>query len=340
MAGRMGGIQVTTLNLEVVQADPEKELILVKGAIPGPRGGMVVLRDTVKGATPEGVVMTIAAAHQLPRRRERPEPARRTVERRSQDGTVLERGALRPEIFGIEPNVAVLHQVVTAQLAAARAGTQSTRTRAEVRGGGAKPFRQKGTGRARQGSTRSPQWTGGGVALGPKPRSLPPAHPEEDDPPRPVLGPLGPGRRGPGRPGRRVVVRPARRPRTAVAALAALELEGRVLVVLGPDDGIADRCFANLPEVQTLRPPSSTPTTCCAATGWCSPTRPCPGETSPAPAQAAAPRREGAARPRKAAARRRRVREDTADAADAEAADAADDADADAARRETRGARR
>ena len=73
--------------------------------------------------------------------------------------------------FGIEPNVAVLHQVVTTQLAAARAGTQSTKTRAEVRGGGAKPWRQKGTGRARQGSIRSPQWRGGGVALGPKPRS-------------------------------------------------------------------------------------------------------------------------------------------------------------------------
>jgi large subunit ribosomal protein L4 len=74
-------------------------------------------------------------------------------------------------IFGAEPNVAVMHQVVTAQLAAARAGTQSTKTRAEVKGGGAKPWRQKGTGRARQGSIRAPQWRGGGVAHGPKPRS-------------------------------------------------------------------------------------------------------------------------------------------------------------------------
>ena len=74
-------------------------------------------------------------------------------------------------VFGIEPNVAVLHQVVTAQLAAARAGTHSTKTRAEVRGGGAKPWRQKGTGRARQGSIRAPHWRGGGVAHGPKPRS-------------------------------------------------------------------------------------------------------------------------------------------------------------------------
>jgi large subunit ribosomal protein L4 len=74
-------------------------------------------------------------------------------------------------IFGAEPNVAVMHQVVTAQLAAARAGTQSTTTRAEVKGGGAKPWRQKGTGRARQGSIRAPQWRGGGVAHGPKSRS-------------------------------------------------------------------------------------------------------------------------------------------------------------------------
>ena len=72
--------------------------------------------------------------------------------------------------FGIEPNVPVMHQVVTAQLAAKRAGTQSTKTRAEVAGGGAKPWKQKGTGRARAGSSRSPIWRGGGVALGPKPR--------------------------------------------------------------------------------------------------------------------------------------------------------------------------
>ena len=74
-------------------------------------------------------------------------------------------------LFGVEPNIPVMHQVVTAQLAARRAGTQSTKTRAEVRGGGAKPWRQKGTGRSRQGSIRSPQWRGGGVALGHKPRS-------------------------------------------------------------------------------------------------------------------------------------------------------------------------
>lgn len=73
-------------------------------------------------------------------------------------------------IFGIEPNQAVVHEVVKNHLANCRQGTQSALTRAEVSGGGRKPWRQKGTGRARQGSTRSPQWTHGGVALGPKPR--------------------------------------------------------------------------------------------------------------------------------------------------------------------------
>ncbi len=77
---------------------------------------------------------------------------------------------LPEDLFGIEPNMAVMHQVVTAQLAHRRAGTHSTKTRAEVAGGGAKPWRQKGTGRARQGSIRAPQWRGGGIAHGPKPR--------------------------------------------------------------------------------------------------------------------------------------------------------------------------
>jgi large subunit ribosomal protein L4 len=86
------------------------------------------------------------------------------------DGTRSGEVDLNPDIFGIEPNTAVIHQVVTAQLAAARAGTHSTKTRSEVRGGGRKPWRQKGLGRARHGSIRAPQWIGGGVAHGPKPR--------------------------------------------------------------------------------------------------------------------------------------------------------------------------
>jgi large subunit ribosomal protein L4 len=77
---------------------------------------------------------------------------------------------LPDEVFSVQVNVPVMHRVVRAQLAAARAGTHSTKTRAEVRGGGRKPWRQKGTGRARQGSIRAPQWTGGGVVFGPTPR--------------------------------------------------------------------------------------------------------------------------------------------------------------------------
>ena len=78
---------------------------------------------------------------------------------------------LKDEVFGIEPNEAVVHSVLVNYLANQRQGTQSTKTRSEVSGGGRKPWRQKGTGRARQGSTRAPQWIKGGIALGPKPRS-------------------------------------------------------------------------------------------------------------------------------------------------------------------------
>lgn len=92
------------------------------------------------------------------------------IDVKSAAGKVVGQTELPDEFFGIAPNVPVMHQVVTAQLAAARAGTQSTKTRAEVSGGGAKPWKQKGTGRARAGSSRSPLWRGGGVALGPKPR--------------------------------------------------------------------------------------------------------------------------------------------------------------------------
>ena len=85
-------------------------------------------------------------------------------------GKVVGEIELNDAVFGIEPNTAVMHEAVKNYLANQRQGTQSTLTRAEVRGGGRKPWRQKGTGRARQGSTRAPQWTHGGIALGPKPR--------------------------------------------------------------------------------------------------------------------------------------------------------------------------
>ncbi len=186
------------------------------------------------------------------RRSMRPAPARRTVVRRSMDGSELGRVDLDPDTFGIEPNGAVLHQVVTAQLAAARGGTQSTKTRAEVRGGGAKPFRQKGTGRSRQGSTRAPQWSGGGVALGPKPRSY-----AQHTPKKMVRLALRSALSDRAAMDRVAVVDAwsfeVPRTKDAAAALGALGLTGRVLLVIGPEDGIADRSFGNLPDVQTIQ---------------------------------------------------------------------------------------
>jgi large subunit ribosomal protein L4 len=88
----------------------------------------------------------------------------------NQEGRKTSKMDLADSVFGIEPNANAMHLAVVSYLANQRQGTQSTLTRSEVSGGGAKPWRQKGTGRARQGSTRSPQWTHGGIALGPKPR--------------------------------------------------------------------------------------------------------------------------------------------------------------------------
>lgn len=88
----------------------------------------------------------------------------------NQEGRKTSKLELADSVFGIEPNKEAMHLAVVSYLANQRQGTQSTLTRSEVSGGGAKPWRQKGTGRARQGSTRSPQWTHGGIALGPKPR--------------------------------------------------------------------------------------------------------------------------------------------------------------------------
>src|ERR687889_2784115 len=95
-----------------------------------------------------------------------------TVDVVSPAGTESDRSSIElpAEIFDVPTNIALIHQVVVAQLAAARQGTSSTKSRGEVRGGGRKPYRQKGTGRARQGSTRAPQFAGGGVVHGPSPR--------------------------------------------------------------------------------------------------------------------------------------------------------------------------
>ncbi|MFI5041471.1 MAG: 50S ribosomal protein L4 [Acidimicrobiales bacterium] len=158
---------------------------------------------------------------------------------------------LDESLFGVQPNVPVMHQVVTAQLAAARRGTQSTKTRAEVSGGGAKPFRQKGTGRARQGSTRAPHWSGGGVALGPKPRSYRQRTPKKMI--RLALASALSDRLA----GEKVVVVDGwgfdtARTKDAAAALAALGVTGRIVVVVAPDDAVTIKSFRNLPEVHLL----------------------------------------------------------------------------------------
>jgi large subunit ribosomal protein L4 len=158
---------------------------------------------------------------------------------------------LDPAVFGIQPNVPVMHQVVTAQLAAARSGTQSTKTRAEVSGGGKKPWRQKGTGRARQGSTRAPHWSGGGVALGPKPRSY-----AQKTPKKMIQLALRSALSDRASEGKVVVIEDwgfeAPKTKDAIAALKALQLDGRVLVVLGHEDDTAYRSFRNLSDVQLI----------------------------------------------------------------------------------------
>ena len=164
---------------------------------------------------------------------------------------VLKKPELDEAVFGIEPNQAVLHQVVTAQLAARRAGTQSTKTRADVRGGGAKPWKQKGTGRARQGSIRSPQWRGGGVALGPKPRSY-----KQRTPKKMVKLALHSALSDRAAEDKVLVIDSwgfdAPSTKAAVAALADLGVDGRVLVVLDARDEIAWKSFRNLGGVHTL----------------------------------------------------------------------------------------
>ncbi len=174
-----------------------------------------------------------------------------TLELRTQDGSSAGTVTLDDTIFGIEPNMAVLHQVVTAQLAARRSGSANTKTRAEVRGGGAKPFRQKGTGRARQGSIRAPQFTGGGVVHGPKPRSY--RQKVNKKMTRLALHSALSDRAH----SERVVVIDAWRfdaPRTkdAISALTNLGLDGKVMMVVAANDDTAVRSFRNLPSVQLV----------------------------------------------------------------------------------------
>ena len=156
---------------------------------------------------------------------------------------------LPDELFGGPINTAVMHQVVTAQLAAARSGTASTKTRSEVRGGGAKPWRQKGTGRARHGSIRSPMWVGGGTVFGPKPRDHSVRVNKKMK--RAALRSALADKAG----NARLFVLDgfdAVKTKDAAACLAAAGIYGRVLVVLDPESESSvavDRAFRNLDAV-------------------------------------------------------------------------------------------
>ena len=158
--------------------------------------------------------------------------------------------------FAIEPNIAVMHQVVVAQLAARRAGTQSTKTRAEVSRSSRKSRRQKGGGSSRQGSMRAPQWVGGGVALGPKPRKY-----NQRTPKKMINLALRSALSDRMSEGKVAVVDTwgwsAPKTKGALTALKALGLDGqKVLVVLNPTDDAdvaAARSFGNLQSVQLLQ---------------------------------------------------------------------------------------
>ena len=175
-----------------------------------------------------------------------------TLDLRTQDGGTAGTVTLDDAVFGIEPNMAVLHQVVTAQLAAKRSGSANTKTRAEVKGGGAKPYRQKGTGRARQGSIRAPQFTGGGIVHGPKPRSFRKKVNKKMN--RLALcSALSDGAQS-----ERVVVVDQwqfETPKTkdALTALENLDLEGKVMMVVAASDDATIRSFRNLPSVQLVQ---------------------------------------------------------------------------------------
>ena len=160
---------------------------------------------------------------------------------------------LDDEYFGVQPNVSVMHQVVTAQLAARRSGTQSTKTRSDVRGGGRKPYAQKGTGNARQGSIRGPHFVGGGVALGPKPRTY-----DQKTPKKMVKLALRSALSDRAAEGKVVVVDgwgfEAPKTKDAKVALDALGIDGTALVVVGRDDAAAALSFRNLPTVQIIGP--------------------------------------------------------------------------------------
>jgi large subunit ribosomal protein L4 len=158
------------------------------------------------------------------------------------------------ELFDVPANIALMHQVVTAQLAAARQGTHSTKTRGEVRGGGRKPYRQKGTGRARQGSTRAPQFTGGGVVHGPTPRDY-----SQRTPKKMIAAALRGALSDRARNGRIHAITelvPGQTPSTksARAFLSVLSDRKQMLVIIARSDETGAKSARNLPGVHILTP--------------------------------------------------------------------------------------
>jgi len=176
-----------------------------------------------------------------------------SVDVRNVSGEAVGSVELADDVFGITPNVPVMHQVVTAQLAGIRSGDHSTLTRSEVRGGGRKPWRQKGSGRARQGSIRAPNWRGGGIAFGPKPRSY-----SQRTPKKMVALALRSALSDRAAGGQVIVIDDwnitAPKTREGKAALAALGVSGRVLIVLAREDEAAAKSFRNLPKVHLILP--------------------------------------------------------------------------------------
>jgi len=161
---------------------------------------------------------------------------------------------LPAEIFDVQVNVPLIHQVVVAQLAAARQGTASTKTRAEVRGGGRKPYKQKGTGRARQGSIRAPQFTGGGVVHGPTPRDY-----AQRTPKKMKAAALRGALSDRARDGRVHVVSEfvagdTPSTKAALGALEALGMTEGVLVILNREEDVTWLSLRNVPAVHLLAP--------------------------------------------------------------------------------------
>ncbi|MGE2716493.1 50S ribosomal protein L4 [Mycolicibacterium litorale] len=177
-----------------------------------------------------------------------------TIEVKTPAGTTDGSVELPAELFDVEANIALMHQVVTAQLAAARQGTHSTKTRGEVSGGGKKPYRQKGTGRARQGSTRAPQFTGGGTVHGPKPRDY-----SERTPKKMIRAALRGALSDRARNGRihavtELVEGQTPSTKSAKAFLSTLTERKQVLIVIGRTDEAGQKSVRNLPGVHVIAP--------------------------------------------------------------------------------------